>query len=191
MKTIGKIIADRKFPVREFKSYTFGDEKKCKKIFISTFKEVDKTFKEFHWIPEYDQIVEWMTDTKGKGLALFGSVGRGKTVINSLIMPVLFDRILGKILVPKTTTELTREFINEKWAFLIDDIGTENMINDYGTKIDIFTEAINNAEYRSKLLLLTGNLTEEELIKRYGIMTYDRIKRLSEIVIFSGKSLRQ
>lgn len=191
METIGDIIAHRKFPVRGFKSFKFGDEKRCKKMIISTFKEVDKTVKEFQWIPEYDQIVEWMTDTKGKGLGLFGSVGRGKTVINSFIMPVLFDHIFGKILVPKTTIELTREFINEKWAFLIDDIGKEDLINDYGTKIDIISEVINNAEHRSKLILLTGNLTEEELIKRYGIMTYDRIKRLCQIVIFSGKSLRQ
>ena len=96
MEKIGDIIRNNNFPVRECKKYSFGYRKTCKNLFIEVFMEVDKTVKEFEWITEYDQIIEWMTDTKGKGLALFGSIGRGKTVINSFIWPVLFQKHFRK-----------------------------------------------------------------------------------------------
>jgi len=190
MQTIDKIIKECKYPIREFSTYKFGAKDRCREVIIETFKKIDKTFNKFEWLPEYDQITEWMTDTKGKGLALFGSVGRGKTVINTFILPVLFRHAWRKVVIPKTAIELTRETINSNWALSIDDIGTENIVNDYGTKIDIVTEAINHAEHKSKLLFLTSNLTEKELINRYGLRTLDRIKRLCKIVIFTGKSLR-
>ena len=189
MEKIGDIIRNNNFPVRECKKYSFGYRKTCKNLFIEAFSEVDKTVDKFEWIPEYDQIIEWMTDTKGKGLALFGSIERGKTVINSFIWPVLFQKHFRKTLHPRSATEWTRENV-EKWAFIIDDIGTEFIVNNFGSKTDMVEYAINNAEYYTKLLFLTGNLTEKELIERYGLRTYDRIKRLCKIVIFSGKSLR-
>jgi len=190
MQTIDEIIEDCKYPIREFHTYKFGAKNGCKKVIIETFKKIDKTFNKFEWLSEYDEITEWMIDTKGKGLALFGSVGRGKTVINTFILPILFRYAYKKVIICKTATELTRQTIESKWALSIDDIGTENIVNDYGTKIDIITEAINHAEHKSKLLFLTSNLTEKELINRYGLRTLDRIKRLCKIVIFTGKSLR-
>jgi len=189
MKTIGEIVQEMNFPVKEFKDYSFGDLKTCKELFGKTFFEVDHTYGEFKYIKEYDQIIEWMTNTNGKGLALFGSVGNGKTIINSFVMPVLFYVKFNKILRPQEANKLTKESLN-KWALLIDDIGTEFIVNDYGTKIDMVTDAINDAEHHSKLLFLTSNLTKDELINKYGLRTFDRIKRLCKIVIFSGKSLR-
>lgn len=193
MKTIGEIIADRKFSVRKFRQFKFEDKKKCKNMFISTFMEVDKTFEKFEWLPEYDQIIEWLNDNKRKGLALIGSVGMGKTSIMAYVIPVLFEVCHKKIILVKLATELKMEEITngQGWVIAIDDIGMENIKNDYGTKTDIVAEAINNAEYYSKMLLLTSNLTEEELIERYGLRTFDRIRRLCKIVVFKGKSLRQ
>ena len=189
MKTIGEIVQEMGFQVKEFKNYSFGDLKTCKEYFEKTFFEVDNTYKEFKYIKEYDQIIEWMTDTKGKGLALFGSVGNGKTIINSFVMPVLFYAKFNKLLHPQEANRITKESM-EKWALLIDDIGTEFIVNDYGTKIDMVADAINEAENRSKLLFLTSNLTKDELITKYGLRTFDRIKRLCKIVVFTGKSLR-
>ncbi len=190
MKRIGDIIEEMNFPVKEFRSYSFGNKTECKTLLIETFIQVDKTLNEFKFLKEYFQIIEWMTDTKGKGLALFGSVGSGKTIINSFVMPVLFYIKYNKKLHPQVATKLTKESI-EKWALVIDDIGTEFIVNDYGTKIDMVTDAINNAENNARLLFLTSNLNKEELIERYGLRTFDRIKRLCKIVIFTGKSLRQ
>jgi len=189
MKTIAKIIQEMNFPVKGFEDYSFGDLKTCRELFEETFFEVDNTCREFKYIKGYDQIIEWMTDSKGKGLALFGSVGNGKTIINSFVMPVLFYAKFNKILHPQEANKLTKESLN-KWSLLIDDIGTEFIVNDYGTKIDMVADAINDAEHNSKLLFLTSNLTKDEIITRYGLRTFDRIKRLCKIVIFTGNSMR-
>ena len=189
MRKIAEIINEMDFPVKEFKGYSFGSKETCKEMFKEVFIEVDKTFNEFKYIKEYDKIIEWMSDTENKGLALFGSVGNGKTIINSFVIPVLFYAKFNKILRPQEANNLTKESIN-KWALIIDDIGTEFIVNDFGTKIDMVTDAINNAEHHSKLLFLTSNLTKDELINRDGLRTFDRIKRLCKIVIFTGKSLR-
>jgi len=176
-----------KFPVRECSNLSFGTFEECESLFVSLFKEIDKTVIKFEMLPEYIKILKWMEDNKGKGLALFGSVGRGKTVISSFIMPVLFEMKYNKVLTPQIAEGLTRE---SKWAYCIDDIGTESIVNEYGTKTDMVSYAINDAEHYLKPLFLTSNLTENEMIKRYGIHMYDRIKRLCKIVIFTGKSLR-
>ena len=190
MEKIKDIVKKLDLQVREFGSYSFGDKHICKDMFVKTFTGVDKTVKIFEWMLEYDQIIEWMTDTKGKGLALFGSIGRGKTIVNSLIIPVIFYEKYKKVLRPLEADKITREDI-EKWALIIDDIGIESMVNDFGTKTDMVNYAINKAEHYSKLLFLTSNLTKDELIQRYGSRIIDRIQRLCKIVIFTGKSLRQ
>ena len=189
MKTIAEIVHDMNFPIKEFDNYSFGDKEYCKDLFEETFFEVDNTIRTFEYIKEYDQIIEWMTDTKRKGLALFGSVGKGKTIINSFVIPVMFYTKFNKILRPQEANKLTKESLN-KWALIIDDIGIEYIINDFGTKIDMVAEAINHAEHHSKLLFLTSNLTKDELINKYGLRIFDRIKRLCKIIIFTGKSLR-
>ena len=33
------------------------------------------------WLKEYDEIVDWLTDNKGRGLLVYGNCGRGKTLI--------------------------------------------------------------------------------------------------------------
>ena len=41
------------------------------------------------WLPEYDIIVEWLTDNKGRGLLAYGNVGRGKTIILGKVIPTI------------------------------------------------------------------------------------------------------
>ncbi len=190
MTDIKSVIETMNFPVRKRLSFSFGRTfAECESLFSSTFKEIDRTITRFEMLPEYIEILNWMINTKGKGLALFGSVGRGKTVINSFILPVLFYQQYGKLLTPQIAEGLTRDSLN-KWAYNIDDIGTESIVNEYGTKTDMVSYAINDAEHFLKPLFLTSNLTKDELVQRYGIKIYDRIKRLCKIVIFTGKSLR-
>ncbi len=186
---IDEIIASMNFPVRKNLTFSFGTMDQCSELLMQIFEGVDKTTKPIHFIQEYRDVCDWMSDTKGKGLALFGSIGRGKTVINSFILPVLFYERYGKLLTPQIAEGLTRESLR-KWAYCIDDIGTESIVNEFGTKTDMVSYAINDAEHYLKPLFLTSNLTKDELVARYGIRTYDRIKRLCKIVIFTGKSLR-
>ena len=43
------------------------------------------------WQPEYEEVAEWLTDNKGRGLWLCGECGRGKTLRGAMILPVLFN----------------------------------------------------------------------------------------------------
>ena len=71
------------------------------------FKEVDKTVEYFQWLDEYYHVKSWMMNTEGKGLLLMGSCGRGKSVIASGVIPVLF-RMKGKYLRPVHAQDMTK-----------------------------------------------------------------------------------
>ena len=177
--------------VREYKRYSFGSISECKELFIKAFKLVDKTIKEYKHLDEYNHVISWLSDTEGKGLFMIGNCGRGKSVIITGVLPLIFNAKLGKILKPisarnlHTITEYKTPFI------VVDDIGTEEIVNDYGTKIDAVENAIFEAEDDLKLLLLTSNLDASAIKERYGDRIYDRIKRLCKVVFMKGDSLRK
>jgi DNA replication protein DnaC len=177
--------------VRDYKRYSFGNIEECTALFCEAFRLVDKTFTKYKHLPEYDEVIKWMSDTEGKGLFLLGNCGRGKSIIITGVLPLIFNAKIGKILKPiparklHTVTEYKSPFI------VIDDIGTEEIINDYGTKIDAVENAIFEAEDDLKLLLLTSNLDASAIKERYGDRIYDRIRRLCKVVFMRGDSLRK
>ena len=177
--------------VRDYKRYSFGNIEECTALFCEAFRLVDKTFTTYKHLPEYDEVIKWMSDTEGKGLFLLGNCGRGKSIIITGVLPLIFNAKIGKILKPiparklHTVTEYKSPFI------VIDDIGTEEIINDYGTKIDAVENAIFEAEDDLKLLLLTSNLDASAIKERYGDRIYDRIRRLCKVVFMRGDSLRK
>ena len=132
--------------VRDYKRYSFGNIEECTALFCEAFRLVDKTFTKYKHLPEYDEVIKWLSDTEGKGLFLIGNCGRGKSVIITGIIPLIFNAKIGKILKPiparklHTITEYKSPFI------VVDDIGTEEIVNDYGTKIDAVENAIFEAE---------------------------------------------
>ena len=63
---------------RKAQSFKFGTMEECKKALSFYFQKLDNTASSFQWLPEYDEIADWMSDTQGKGLLLMGSCGRGK-----------------------------------------------------------------------------------------------------------------
>jgi DNA replication protein DnaC len=79
----------------------------------------------------------------------------------------------------------------KKWCYCIDDVGTEEEYNDYGTKFFPFTKIMNEAENKLKLILLSTNLTGKQIRDKYDDRVLDRIIRLCKIVQFEGKSLRK
>jgi len=177
--------------VRDYKRYSFGTHDECMKLFKEAFMLVDKTVTEYKHLPEYDEVIKWLSDTEGKGLFLLGNCGRGKSIILTGVIPLIFNAKIGKILKPisarklHTVTEYKTPFI------VIDDIGTEEIVNDYGTKIDAVEDAIFEAEDDLKLLLLTSNLDASSIKERYGERIYDRIRRLCKVVFMRGDSLRK
>jgi DNA replication protein DnaC len=177
--------------VRDYKRYSFGNIEECTVLFCEAFRLVDKTVTKYKHLPEYNEVIKWLSDTEGKGLFLLGNCGRGKSVILTGVLPLIFNAKIGKILKPiparklHTVTEYKSPFI------VIDDIGTEEIINDYGTKIDAVENAIFEAEDDLKLLLLTSNLDANAIKHRYGDRIYDRIRRLCKVVFMKGDSLRE
>lgn len=177
--------------VRDYQRYSFGTYEECLDLFKEAFIMVDKTIKEYKHLPEYDTIAKWLSDTEGKGLFLIGNCGRGKSVILTGVLPLIFNAKKGKILKAIPARKLHKVIEYTSPFIVIDDIGTEEIVNDYGTKIDAVENAIFEAEDDLKLLLLTSNLDAKSIKERYGERIYDRIRRLCLVVFMKGDSLRQ
>ena len=143
------------------------------------------------WLPEYEEVSEWLTDNTGKGLLLIGDCGRGKTLITTMILPILLQRLNRVVNIydaPDLNTK-TRD-IFEKHIIVIDDLGTESTV-EYGEKKIVFADLIDQAEKRGKLLIVTTNLSSDELSDKYGVKTIDRFFSCCRIIKFSGESLRK
>lgn len=177
---------------RGVSSYSFGDKETCTKMFYEVLKAVDRSIKEPVYIPEHDEIIDWMTDTKGKGLILVGDCGRGKSSIITGVIPVIFNMKFKKLIFPKAATDLieAKNYLQD-YFFCIDDVGTESIKNNYGEKSEVFVSVMDNAERYFKPVFLSTNLTGQQIIDRYGKRTMDRIVRLCRIVKFKGESFRK
>jgi DNA replication protein DnaC len=173
--------------------FRFGTKIECKEQFISAFQAVDNTIEKYMHLPEYDQVIEWMTETKGKGLLLTGSCGRGKSIIVTGVLPLIFYTKLNKILKYYRAEEIPKKIdeICKSWAVVIDELGVETQVNNYGEKSEGFNTIINMAETKIAPLFISTNLTPAAILSRYGERTLDRISRLCLMINFSGESLRK
>ena len=144
------------------------------------------------WLPEYEQVAEWLSDNKGLGLLCAGDCGRGKSVICQKVIPVIFQFIHKKIMNTCTAIELNALFDEYKQYKIlsVDDIGTEPVANRYGEKHNVVQELVDLAERKQKLLVFSTNMNERQLKEIYDIRTVDRLRALTKPIIFNGKSLR-
>lgn len=153
------------------------------------------------WMPEYDKVVEYLTDNKGKGLFLFGKCGTGKTVITKKILPVLmnqFCKLDGCNIVPSIYDAVQMHErlveIKSKMFVVIDDVGTESSTyNSYGNVTCPLAEILDNAEKQGKFVVMSSNMNlgdDKAFIKRYGQRTYDRLKSVFCCIAFNGESQR-
>ena len=53
----------------------------------------DKT----QFLPEYEKVIEWLTDNKSKGLIMGGANGRGKSLIGEYVIPSILRHVIGKV----------------------------------------------------------------------------------------------
>ena len=143
------------------------------------------------WLPEYERVAEWLTDTRGKGLLCMGDCGRGKTVITQRILPAIFESE-GKVLNCFTAIDLLTRYdeISQYKHICIDDMGTEPNAKKYGVTHNYLSELVDLAERKDKLLVISTNLDKDEILERYDMRTYDRLKSLCERVVFKGVSYR-
>lgn len=141
----------------------------------------------------YRPIVDWLTDNKGKGLLMCGSCGLGKTVIGMYILPLLINKYCRKIVRIYTAQDMNKHIdeVLTRHIIYIDDVGTEDNLNSFGNKRMPFSELCDAAEKQGKLLIISTNLNVEQLTKRYGDRTIDRLVATTKFVPFIGKSLRK
>ena len=215
-------------PVRKLQRISFGSKEQCKQLLIEAFIATDDTvvnkkpknlqsgisdpINEFNWLPEYDNIIEWMQDNKGKGLCLRGDCGRGKSNIVCGVLPTLFMARFNKIIRPIIAEDIPDIFANAsrlnkkgyeesdigfiknifpQVQISIDELGTEPLCNHYSEKYEGFNRIINLAEKELRLLFISTNLNKNQLLGRYGVRTWERINRLCTIVAFKGDSFRK
>lgn len=145
------------------------------------------------WLPEYDKVVGWLRNNKGRGLMVRGDMGTGKSLICKHIIP----RILKKkhyndvsVYDAYDFAHTTTEDLDLRRFIVIDDIGVENEYNYFGAKRNIFSEVVDLAEQQGKILIITSNLTIEQIKEKYGTRTLDRLKALLSFVTFTGASMR-
>ena len=148
--------------------------------------------KQLQWLPEYDAVANWLTNSQGKSLLLYGNCGRGKTIIARYVIPSLFYMNTNRLFKCVDAIYMA-EHINDilRYSLIsIDDIGTEDFSNNYGSKRHAFAELVDSVEKEGKIVIATTNLSKAQLTEKYGDRTVDRIKGLFTCVLFKGDSLR-
>ena len=144
----------------------------------------------------YDEIAKWMDDNDGRGLLCIGGCGLGKTVICSMILPRLinwYSRLGVKVYNSSELNQKYKEIADYgKTPIVIDDIGLEHRGKVWGEDLGyVFSGIVDDAEKSGRLLILTSNLKPEEIYKKYGERTYDRLLAIVKWVKFEGKSFRK
>lgn len=147
----------------------------------------------FTWLDEYDDIAAWCENNNGRGLLIMGNCGLGKTLICGKILPILINNYCQKVIYITNAQLLNKDidFILKKHLIYIDDIGTENISVKFGERRLPFAELVDEAEKKGKLLIITTNLTPEEIEEKYGTRTIDRLHAITKAVKLSGKSFRK
>lgn len=161
------------------------------------------------WLKEYDEVADWLTDNKHKGLMLAGNCGLGKTLIAMHILPVIFQNYCeGKDddfspdpldIKVYSATDLNEMYRNEDTrrrlfnteSIMIDDVGTEPEINIFGERHMVFSEIVDHCEKNGRLLVMTTNLTAEQIQAHYDMRIRDRLRYLVRRIGLEGKSLRK
>ena len=151
------------------------------------------TGEDARWLPEYEQVAEWLSDNQGRGLLCLGNCGRGKSLICGKIMPILLNGYCKLLISCYNAQQMNADMdqVINKHLVYIDDIGTEGISIKFGERRMAFSELVDEAEKRGALLLLTTNLSIGELREKYGERTIDRLKAITKMVKFVGESLRK
>lgn len=145
------------------------------------------------WQPEYEEVADWLSNNKGRGLLCLGTCGRGKSLICAKILPLLLNfyyRLNLAVYDAQTMNAKPDEVLGRR-LLLIDDLGTENVSVKYGEKRMVFPELADATEKQGKLLIVTTNLSLKELGDKYGQRTIDRLRATTKAVLFRGESLRK
>lgn len=144
------------------------------------------------WLPEYEKVANWLSDNGGRGLFLYGTCGRGKSILCRYALPAILLKYASKVVSVFDIQDMNQDIdmVLSKHIISLDDIGTEEVSIKYGERRMAFAEVMDAAEKHSKLVIISTNLNERELKDRYGDRVLDRIKATTVRILFKGESLR-
>lgn len=151
------------------------------------------------WLPEYDEIVDWLSDNRGRGLLLIGTSGLGKSLICQKILPVLLGEVVDVVNAREMGQVL--DVLLQRKCVIIDNLGSEpvsEMVN-YRKRRPFF-ELCDAAEQRGLLLIINTTLSTtrvrnplypQSIQERYGNEVLDRLRATTRVVELRGKSMRK
>ena len=147
--------------------------------------------------------VSWAAQSAKPWLFLSGNVGTGKTTLmkalrrtlNDLLIPCKMFRASDFPTLFLDNAELTeRQILGGEWCrvLLLDDIGVEQYeYKEYGNVIRPFVKIVEERYNRRLPMVVSTNLSGEEIRTIYGERTIDRIKEMSVGIRYEGKSYRK
>lgn len=153
-----------------------------------------------------EQAAKWLTGNYKFGLLLYGNVGNGKTTLSSAIGKLIgllygnsvYNRrktvkhvtALELADIAKNSPDTFRE-IKTSELLVIDDVGVEpSVIKVWGNEISPFVEIIYHRYDRQLFTIVTSNLNDGELAKRYGPRLADRFAEMFDRIPFENNSYR-
>lgn len=194
INAINKLTEKKSIKVRQIPEFPLSSSvDKAKAMLTEAILATDKSIKELVWNEAYDKVVKWMVNPERKGINFTGDPGLLKTTITQLAIPVMFYIAYKIILKPINADEIHESWaiFNQSPVIIVDDIGTEPPLNDYGIKSEPFNKLVDFCEKRSKILIITHNLKSKQISSRYGIRTIDRLDLLCKDIKIEGESLRK
>ena len=155
------------------------------------------------WLPEYDEIADWLSDNRGRGLLLIGTSGLGKSLICQKILPVLLSEAFGDVVDVVNAREMGQvlDVLLQRRCVIIDNLGSESvseMVN-YRKRRPFF-ELCDAAEQRGLLLIINTTLSTtrvrnplypQSIQERYGNEVLDRLRATTRVVELRGQSMRK
>lgn len=141
------------------------------------------------WFPWYDELVKWLTDNEGKGLVLYGPAYVGKTTIARDFIPQLLRTTRELIIHSNNATDLNNVEITRstepfmyRFMKIIEGVGKERMLNDYGIRFEPFNKVVDDVIAHSKFLIITTSYNPQQIAHRYGNDTLNNLAELCKFI---------
>jgi len=145
------------------------------------------------WLPEYEGVASWLAANEGRGLFMYGHCGRGKSLLCRYVLPAVLLAHYGRVVSVFDMAEMNSrpDYVLSRNLISLDDVGTEEVSNVYGNRRMAFAEIMDAAEKHGKLVIVSTNLTPNEIKQRYGDRVLERIRATTTRVLFEGESKRR
>ena len=151
---------------------------------------------------------KWLTGNFSFGLMIYGSVGNGKTTLaNSIcsLIKLLYGEIQKyeerKGVVSISALDVASKVkndpgyvsvIRQKELLFIDDLGVEpETVKSWGNEISPITDILYYRYDQQLFTIVSSNLSDDALKKRYGERIASRMDEMFECIHFSGESYRK